>query len=273
MPEPTPTRPLWEAMHCAWSPHREPGNWRLGYAAELRAIADWLVPLEQPPHRGMRPGGSTLTYQETLSVERQRLRATLLAEADRAEAEVAGTVSFDTEDGVVELEASQIEFIPPPQGPSTTGGGAMADHDNIIITGGSASGFRTGSTTPAAYRLVRRGGELLLQGRFDWIDGKQAGFDWRDIPTVVEESPAANSTPNRPLWEVMEDAHREEAGCVFDHLGNTVLSEPDRFTRAAELRAIAEWIKQREQQSSVVAEVIDVSKWLHEEADRAETGE
>ena len=35
-----PNCPLWEAMHCAWSPHREPGQWRLGYAAELRAIAE-----------------------------------------------------------------------------------------------------------------------------------------------------------------------------------------------------------------------------------------
>jgi hypothetical protein len=54
-------------------------------AAQLRAVADWLVPEEVPPHSGMRPGGSNLTYQETLSVERQRLRHVLLAEADRAE--------------------------------------------------------------------------------------------------------------------------------------------------------------------------------------------
>jgi hypothetical protein len=64
----------------------------------------------------------------------------------------------------------------------------MADcNDKIIITGGSTAGFRTSSNTPAAYRLVRRGGELLLQGRFDWTDGKQAGFDWKDIPTELED--------------------------------------------------------------------------------------
>jgi hypothetical protein len=62
-----------------------PGTPRHATAAEIRALADWLVPEEAPPHRGMRPGGSDLTHQETLSVERQRLRQILLAEADRAE--------------------------------------------------------------------------------------------------------------------------------------------------------------------------------------------
>ena len=75
--------PLWQVMRDALGVIGIPPE---RHAAEIRAIADWLVPLEQPPHRGMRPGGSDKTYQETLSVERQRLRAILLAEADRAEA-------------------------------------------------------------------------------------------------------------------------------------------------------------------------------------------
>lgn len=54
-------------------------------AKTWRELRDWLVPEESPPHRGMRPGGSNLTHQEKLSVERQRLRALLTAEADRAE--------------------------------------------------------------------------------------------------------------------------------------------------------------------------------------------
>ena len=75
-------------MAGAWSARvivGRPDAEQLAIAAEIRALRDWLVPEEAPPHRGMRPGGSTLTYQETLSVERQRLRALLTAEAERAE--------------------------------------------------------------------------------------------------------------------------------------------------------------------------------------------
>lgn len=45
-----------------------------------------------------------------------------------------------------------------------------------------------------------------------------------------------------PLWRVLEQAHKQEAGCVFDHLGNTVLGEPDRYTRAAEIEALRDWL-------------------------------
>lgn len=77
--------PLWRLMHDAFTDHYQQDAYWPGYAAEIRAIRDWLVPEEAPPHRGMRPGGSNLTHQETLSVERQHLRALLTAEADRAE--------------------------------------------------------------------------------------------------------------------------------------------------------------------------------------------
>ena len=88
----TPNRPpLWEVMRaaydCSTAANGSTDDWTEldGYAAEIRALRDWLVPEEPPPHRGMRPGGTNLTYQETLSVERQRLRDLLTAEADRAD--------------------------------------------------------------------------------------------------------------------------------------------------------------------------------------------
>jgi hypothetical protein len=41
MPDPTPNRPLWWIMQGAYFEGRKPGHCdRLGYAAELRAIAD-----------------------------------------------------------------------------------------------------------------------------------------------------------------------------------------------------------------------------------------
>ena len=79
--------PLWLVMHKAHNDACDPFGTAVlfAYAEEIRALRDWLVPEEPPPHRGMRPGGTNLTYRETLSVERQRLRALLTAEANRAE--------------------------------------------------------------------------------------------------------------------------------------------------------------------------------------------
>jgi len=93
MADHTPTNrpPLWRAVDAAWwslvdteEPHACPPASEQA-ACVIRAVRDWLVPEEPPPHRGMRPGGTNLTYRETLSVERQRLRALLTAEIDRAE--------------------------------------------------------------------------------------------------------------------------------------------------------------------------------------------
>ena len=36
----------------------------------------------------------------------------------------------------------------------------------------------------SSYRLVRRNGELTLQGYFQWTRGSEGGFTWKDIPTV-----------------------------------------------------------------------------------------
>lgn len=72
--------PLWMTMQLAFFEGRNPGlNDRYGYAAEIRALRDWLVPeesIEDAPGRFV--NGCCLG-------ERQHLRALLTAEADRAE--------------------------------------------------------------------------------------------------------------------------------------------------------------------------------------------
>jgi hypothetical protein len=74
-------QPLWAAMCNAYLIHN---RWNAtvesdaaAWAAEIRAVADWLVPDEGP-----RPG---LSYAGTRWEVRQELRQRLLAEADRAE--------------------------------------------------------------------------------------------------------------------------------------------------------------------------------------------
>lgn len=65
--------PLWWAMQGAYFEGRNPGfSDRHGYAAEIRALRDWLVPEEQPP---LGPAGKA----------HMTLRALLTAEADRAD--------------------------------------------------------------------------------------------------------------------------------------------------------------------------------------------
>ena len=81
--DPTPNRPLWEVMRHAYD-QRSPESDdrtddRLGYAAEIRALADWLVPEEKPP--GVYNSSSYTAFRT-----REGLRHRLLAEADRAEA-------------------------------------------------------------------------------------------------------------------------------------------------------------------------------------------
>lgn len=81
----TPNRPpLWDVMRTAYdaappAPMDADNNWtvRRGYAAEIRALRDWLVP-EEPLYDGDQ-------RWELERGERQRLRALLTTEADRAE--------------------------------------------------------------------------------------------------------------------------------------------------------------------------------------------
>lgn len=75
------SKPLWKVMHRAHNDVGDPfGNAaRSAYAAEILAIRDWLVPdesIEDAPGRFV--NGCCLE-------DRQRLRALLTTEADRAE--------------------------------------------------------------------------------------------------------------------------------------------------------------------------------------------
>jgi hypothetical protein len=77
-------KPLWRIMHTAHMQHADPlaASARKGYAAELRAIADVVVP-DRP-----QPSTLELCYDEDDEREwhyEQRTRALLLAEAERAE--------------------------------------------------------------------------------------------------------------------------------------------------------------------------------------------
>ena len=37
---------------------------------------------------------------------------------------------------------------------------------------------------PTAWRLARRNGELILQAGSLWTQGRDAGYEWSDVPTV-----------------------------------------------------------------------------------------
>ena len=40
------------------------------------------------------------------------------------------------------------------------------------------------ASAPTSYRLAKRGGELILQGKFYYCRNESGGYEWRDIPTV-----------------------------------------------------------------------------------------
>jgi hypothetical protein len=74
---------LWRVMADAFAQTQDPGpEFFRAYAAELRAIADRVVPEEPPMSRRIQ--GNAVA--KALYLQRQRTRARLLAEADRAEA-------------------------------------------------------------------------------------------------------------------------------------------------------------------------------------------
>lgn len=57
--------------------------------------------------------------------------------------------------------------------------------------------FRAESSIPVAHRLyAKKTGELVLQGLYCWDEygpeGRFGGSDWRDIPTVYEETDLKN---------------------------------------------------------------------------------
>jgi hypothetical protein len=77
--------PLWEVMRRAYdtsppAPADADNDWtdRHGYAAEIRALRDWLVPVDE--------NGDPIGYLTCAQVEdRLWIRSILTAEADRAE--------------------------------------------------------------------------------------------------------------------------------------------------------------------------------------------
>jgi molybdopterin converting factor small subunit len=94
MADPTPNcPPLWQVMRHASQHSRI--NWEhmdtFKYAAEIRAIADWLVPEEDEPSLGAVAKSQINKCIDEHSEWREWfvkdcIRAELLAEADRAEA-------------------------------------------------------------------------------------------------------------------------------------------------------------------------------------------
>ena len=42
---------------------------------------------------------------------------------------------------------------------------------------------------PTSWRLVRRNGELILQAGSMWIQGRESGIEWNDVPTVNLDEP------------------------------------------------------------------------------------
>ena len=84
--------PLWEVMRRAYdvsSPVPVDANldWidRHCYAGEIRALRDWLVPEEKQPPQRADIGGWNSWHDKLCWDERQRLRALLTAEAEKAE--------------------------------------------------------------------------------------------------------------------------------------------------------------------------------------------
>jgi len=83
--QPPTNQPLWRVMEEAFLTGRQPGHCdRLGYAAEIEAIRDRIVPeesIEIPVSHLVRD-----LVDRALLRERQRIRALLTAEAERARA-------------------------------------------------------------------------------------------------------------------------------------------------------------------------------------------
>ncbi len=62
---------------------------------------------------------------------------------------------------------------------------SITDTDGSISFIGAA---RVERAAPIAYRLMKkRDGTLVLQGCYYWTLGPAIGFEWRDIPTEIEE--------------------------------------------------------------------------------------
>lgn len=87
-PTPTPDRPpLWRVMYDARIAQTSKGwcTTREAIAAEIRALADAVVPEEPEPRQQDMTEEEFWQYDPSPRHERQRIRALLLTEAQRAE--------------------------------------------------------------------------------------------------------------------------------------------------------------------------------------------
>lgn len=54
----------------------------------------------------------------------------------------------------------------------------------------------------SGFRLCKKlNGDLVLQGCFQWSQGTEGGFEWRDLPTVTEEAPAGEPQHAACYWD------------------------------------------------------------------------
>lgn len=68
--------------------------------------------------------------------------------------------------------------------PVTYWGGLEAVTKTGVITAA-----RITNSTPSAYRLMQKlDGSLVLQGAYVWEQGSEGGYEWRDVPTEMEQA-------------------------------------------------------------------------------------
>jgi len=60
----------------------------------------------------------------------------------------------------------------------------------LAVTGGLTPARFTHS--PTAWRLARRNGELILQAGSLWVQGRESGIEWNDVPIVNLDEQEAN---------------------------------------------------------------------------------
>ena len=63
---------------------------------------------------------------------------------------------------------------------------------NIINLNPVPAAYRL-TQSASKWRLARRNGELILQAGRIWTDGKDAGIEWEDVPTVNMDTPKATN--------------------------------------------------------------------------------
>lgn len=120
--------------------------------------------------------------------------------------------------------------------------------------------------------------EAESEGRRYLAQYRQDGpctLELRRVEVLKVSSPELPTTPDRPpLWRAMHDAHAAEAGMIiYSGASEPVLGEPDRFTRAAEIRAVRDWIQQHSDLQMKVSTWQQIYDLLSAEVDRAERGD